>query len=518
MQGHLSNAVETIGFNGMVLDVAGHSLVDAGGREVRLTQGEFAILVALARRPGQVLSREQLLNAVSGRWADAFDRSIDNLIARLRGKIERHVKKPRTIITVRGAGYKFCARRDHLHVAMPTGSAAARHGILALPLADLGDGRNLRHFTAAVSAALWSELKTVVGAQVHYNDERANAHEVARQFGLGYIVRASVRQDDDKVSVVVQMTDAATGDPLWVDRFDGDLSGIAGFQHEVTARVTRAINLEFTDIEARRSLARAGTPNADDLLKLGFAFLYRPRSPQNLARARGFLKRAFDINDRRAEALAGLAQTHISDTLCRWSHDPAGQVRLAEEQVARAVEINPKLGYAHHVKGLILRVQQQHERALAAFDKAVQLSPSLAPAHAELGFTKQVLDRGASGFARMHESLAQARRISPRESVLANWLYGVGVGHLKCGDTSEAIGWLKESIDINPLPPALAYLASAYALRGDDLRARCTLSEFARRRPQETLATFGGRVLADHQILPGSRVFEGLRKAGLRET
>jgi TolB-like protein len=282
----LSNLVETIGFNGMVLDVAGHSLVDAGGREVRLTQGEFAILVALARRPGQVLSREQLLDAVSGRRADAFDRSIDNLIARLRGKIERH-KKPRIIVTLRGVGYKFCARRDHLHAALPMGSAAPRHGILALPLADLGDGRNLRHFSAAVSAALRSELKSVVGAQIHYNDERANAHEVARQLGLGYIVRASVRQDDDRVSVVAQMTDAATGDPLWVGRFDGDLSDISGFQHEVTARVTRAIDLEFTDIEARRSLTRAGTPNADDLLKLGFAFLYRPRSPQNLARARG---------------------------------------------------------------------------------------------------------------------------------------------------------------------------------------------------------------------------------------
>src|SRR5207344_2070593 len=57
MQGHLSNSVETIGFNGMVLDVAGHSLVDAHWREVSLTRGEFAILVALARRPGQVLSR-----------------------------------------------------------------------------------------------------------------------------------------------------------------------------------------------------------------------------------------------------------------------------------------------------------------------------------------------------------------------------------------------------------------------------------------------------------------------------
>jgi two-component system, OmpR family, response regulator len=105
MQGHLSNSVETIGFNGMVLDVAGHSLVDAHEREVSLTRGEFAILVALARRPGQVLSREQLLNAVSGRCADAFDRSIDNLIARLRLCAAR---------SSRGAvhGFGGCAARD----------------------------------------------------------------------------------------------------------------------------------------------------------------------------------------------------------------------------------------------------------------------------------------------------------------------------------------------------------------------------------------------------------------------
>lgn len=513
MPGQLSNTVETIGFNGMVLDVAGHSLIDADGREVNLTQGEFAILVALARRPGQVLSREQLLNAVSGRNANTFDRSIDNLIARLRRKIEQPVKKPRIIVTVRGAGYKFCAQRD-LRAALPLSST--REGILVLPFADVGDGRNLRHFTAGVSAALRSELRTIAGAQVHYHDQRANAHEVANQLGSRYIVRASVRQDDDKVRVIVQMTDAATSDPLWVDRFDGELSSISSFQHEVAARLARAIDLEFADIEARR-LAHAAMPGADDLLKLGFAFLYRPRALQNLARARDFLERSLAKDRRRAETLAGLAQTHISDTLCRWSQDPADQVRLTEEQVARAIEINPRLGYAYQVKGLVLRVQQQYEGALAAFDKAIQLSPSLAPAHAELGFARKALDRGASRMGRMHESLAQARRISSREPVLANWLYGVGVSHLKCGDTAEAIGWLKDSIDINPLPPTLAYLASAYALQGDDLRARRTLSEFVRWRPHETLATFSRRVFADHQIPPGSFVFEGLRKAGLRE-
>jgi hypothetical protein len=49
------------------------------------------------------------------------------------------------------------------------------------------------------------------------------------------------------------------------------------------------------------------------------------------------------------------------------------------------------------------------------------------------------------------------------------------------------------------------------------LRAHRLLGEFVRKQPRETLTTFGRRVLADHQIFPGSRVFEGLRKAGLRE-
>jgi tetratricopeptide (TPR) repeat protein len=222
------------------------------------------------------------------------------------------------------------------------------------------------------------------------------------------------------------------------------------------------------------------------------------------------------LDDRNAEALAGLAHTHISDILCRWSADPSAQIRRADEAVARALESKADLAYAYHVRGLVLRVRQQDERAIAAFDMAVQLNPSLAPAHAELGFARQRLDGIEDGLPHALEAVALARNISPRDPVLANWLYGIGVGHLKVGKNAEAIRLLNESIGLHPLPPALAYLAAAYALSGDDARARSTLCEFRRVRPRETLREFGRRTLADHQILSGSRVFEGLRKAGLR--
>jgi DNA-binding response OmpR family regulator len=97
----------------------GHLEIDLGARAVRLagetrtlTAYQFDLLVALAERAGRVLSREQLLGAVKGAALDPFDRSIDVHIGRLRAAIEDDVKRPRHIVTVRGAGYVFAKVHD----------------------------------------------------------------------------------------------------------------------------------------------------------------------------------------------------------------------------------------------------------------------------------------------------------------------------------------------------------------------------------------------------------------------
>jgi two-component system OmpR family response regulator len=79
--------------------------VTLSGREVFLTGYEFALLLALARRAGRVLSREQLMELARGSAEDAFDRSIDVHVSRLRQKLGDDPKRPRLIKTVRGAGY-----------------------------------------------------------------------------------------------------------------------------------------------------------------------------------------------------------------------------------------------------------------------------------------------------------------------------------------------------------------------------------------------------------------------------
>ena len=82
------------------------------GTERPMTSHQFNLLLAMAERAGRVLSREQLMELVRGEPLEAFDRSIDVHVARIRAAIEDDPRKPRRVITVRGAGYVFARSQD----------------------------------------------------------------------------------------------------------------------------------------------------------------------------------------------------------------------------------------------------------------------------------------------------------------------------------------------------------------------------------------------------------------------
>jgi two-component system phosphate regulon response regulator OmpR len=93
--------------------------IDTAARAVRLdgvpcdlTGYQFGLLAALAEKAGRVLSRDALMNLVKGEHLEAFDRSIDVHMSRIRAAIEDDPKKPRRVITVRGAGYVFAKVQD----------------------------------------------------------------------------------------------------------------------------------------------------------------------------------------------------------------------------------------------------------------------------------------------------------------------------------------------------------------------------------------------------------------------
>ena len=106
-----ATAAQVLRFGSLEIDRDAR-VVTVAGAPCELTSYQFDLLVALAERAGRVLTRDQIMEAVRGRELEAFDRSIDVHMGRIRAAIEADVKAPKRILTVRGVGYVFARQQD----------------------------------------------------------------------------------------------------------------------------------------------------------------------------------------------------------------------------------------------------------------------------------------------------------------------------------------------------------------------------------------------------------------------
>ena len=102
---------DVLRFGRLEIDL-GARVARVGGQPCDLTSHQFDLLVVLAQSPGRVLSRDQIMDSLKGHPLEAFDRSIDVHISRIRAVIEDDPKAPRRVLTVRGAGYVFAKKQD----------------------------------------------------------------------------------------------------------------------------------------------------------------------------------------------------------------------------------------------------------------------------------------------------------------------------------------------------------------------------------------------------------------------
>ena len=105
----VSESAQLIAFGDWRLDTTARHLLDAEGTIVALSGAEYRLLRVFLDHPQRVLTRDQLLNLTQGRQADAFDRSIDLLVSRLRQRLRDEAREPRYIKTLRSEGYVFSA-------------------------------------------------------------------------------------------------------------------------------------------------------------------------------------------------------------------------------------------------------------------------------------------------------------------------------------------------------------------------------------------------------------------------
>jgi TolB-like protein/class 3 adenylate cyclase/cytochrome c-type biogenesis protein CcmH/NrfG len=377
--------------------------------------------------------------------------------------------------------------------SLPLVAALPRLSIIVLPFDNLTGDPSQDYFSDSITDDLTTDLSHIPESFViarntsfTYKGKAVNVREVGRELGVRYVLEGSVRRTNDQIKINVQLIDATTGSHLWADRVEAPAIDLPELQDEIISKIALALNVELINAESLRGLReRPNNPDAVDLTMRGWSIVLRPHTPESLREARQYFEKALELDERREQALVGLAETHIFEIGMMWSKDVPGQLNLAIEAIAKALDISPKYARAHYLHAITLRMKRKYDAALAALDHALDLDRNLAPAEAQRSLVLTYMGRPDEALA----PIVKAFRLSPRDFNLSNWLSILGVAHLQLDNINAAIEAFLKAIAANSkLAQNHFLLAAAYEIVGRREEALVALAEFLKLRPSATLS------------------------------
>jgi TolB-like protein len=444
-----------------------------------LTRSEFTLLVAFVRKPGRVLSRDHLLDALGHRAeAEPYDRSIDVLVGRLRKKIEPDPKAPRFILTVVGEGYKFAAKVLEAAPVTPEPSSAIpdRPSIAVLPFANLSGDPEQEYFIHGVVEEIITALSRIPwlfviarNSRLAYESRTVDVKQVGRQLGVRYALEGSVRKVGARVRVAAQLIDTTNGAHLWADRFDGSMEDVFALQDNVAASVAGVIEPALQAAEAARSICRSTTDlGAYDCYVRALAVV-QPMTKEAIFEALGLLEQAIASDRYYGPALALAASCHMQFVNYSWVTDPQIARHKAVDLARRALRVARDDPAVIAGAAMILAVFGENIDTMTALtDQALALNPSCARGWYHSGFLRLM----AGNPNRAIELAETSLRLSPRtRSGPVHTL--IGASHFLSRRFNEAIPKLLLALEETPnFPVACRYLAACYARMGrlDDAR------------------------------------------------
>ena len=399
---------------------------------------------------------------------------------------------------------------------------APRLSIVVLPFANLSNDPEQEYFADGITDDLTTDVARIQGSLViarntafTYKGKPIDAKQLGRELGVRYVLEGSVQRSGNQVRINTQLVDAETGGHLWAERFDRDIGNLFALQNEITSRIARALQLQLPIAEARRP---TNNPDALDYMLRGRAVLARPISRENSDEAVTLFETALALDPQAADAAAWLAVALTVRVIDELSAFPNVDLQRAERLAAQALAASPDSALAHHARGQVLRAQSRCKEAIPEFETAIALDRSRAPAYANVGWCKFLTGSVDDAIPYFE----QAMRISPYGPGIALWYGRMGVMKLLQSHTDEAIVWLEKATSENArLASVQAYLAAAYALKGDTVRARTALAEAQRlSSAYSSLASVEKSIWYDNpevRALAEATYFPGLRRAGMPE-
>ena len=484
--------MQTIRFDAFELDTGAGELRKQGVR-IRLQEQPLRILQMLLACPGQVVTRDELRNALwpTNSYVD-FDQGLNRAINKLREALGDSAENPRFVETLAKRGYRFIgdlarARREI-------------RSLLVLPLESLSQDSEQGYFAEGLAEILTTTLAKISALRVlsrttaaYYKRAHKTLPEIARDLDVDGVVEGSVLRSEGRVRVSVQLLHAPTDTHMWAENYEREMRDILVLQGDVARAIAHEIQVRITPREeAQLSHTPVVDPEAFDACLRG-RYFWDKRTPAAIAQAMQSFEQAIARDPGFSAAYAGLAECFSA--LSWWSYAPPEKgLARAKDLASRTVETDPTLAEAHAALAWAVQYYDyDFKTAEREFRRAIELDPNYSVACYRFGMTLAHLGRfeeaiaeatcavrldplayNLSGavawvymFARQNDRLLSHARRSVElhpDVPLSHW--ALGYAHLETGDLESAIAEMRVATQLTDATLFRALLAETYAVAG----------------------------------------------------
>jgi DNA-binding winged helix-turn-helix (wHTH) protein/TolB-like protein/cytochrome c-type biogenesis protein CcmH/NrfG len=449
-------------------DPTTNELRQAGGEAVRIEPKTMEVLMALAVRPGEVVSRERLLAEVWG-GVVVGDEALTQCIIKLRRALGDSPKAPAYIETISKRGYRLIAvvgaepaplpRHPRRWVwataaAVLVAAAAAYYfaapqvpvapmalaeplTVTVMPFELVGPGQEHEYLARGIGSDLMTDLSRLRGLQLI----SASAGKAA---SAAYVVTGSVQRDGSSLRINVRLMNSRTGQQIWTERYDRPFGDLLALQSEITRSVAEHLPGRISEAERQRLASRyTQNPQAYDYFLRGQA-LFLVRRTQDNQEARALFGKALELDPKFARAYAALAMTYAMDYRYQSSAEASAPLARARELAEAARQIDPGIPEVYWALGFVQAQSRRHDEALKSLQKAVELNPSYADAYALMGGIHTYLGQPAKSIPLLRTAL----RLNPDGGHLYFLL--IGRAYFFENDVEQAIFNLRQAHARNP--------------------------------------------------------------------
>ena len=455
--------------------------------------------------PGGITVSEAVQGAVRGRvsatFADQGEQQVKNIVHTVHAY--RLVKAQREAVT--GA------------LDRSGKPASEKPSIAVLPFANMSGDPEQEYFADGISEDILTGLSKLRwffviarNSSFTYKGKAVDVKRVARELGVRYVLEGSVRKGGNRVRITTQLIDASTGNHIWADRYDGDLTDVFALQDEITKKVVAAIEPKLLEAEGIRSQNRSPEDlGAWDMVIQANSLFWRLTKAE-IEAAIAILQRAVERYPNYAPAHSMLAFDLLVSGYIGWAlMEP--QLQQAASLAARAEELDHGDPWAHLALGYVAFVRRRTSAAAAEFQRALALNPNFAAAHGYLGWALAFDGQSEQAIAHLKEAI----RMSPHDPQNAIFNTGLAIAHYLAGRFVEAVEYGRETLQQRSAFTAghRIYCASL-AQNGQIDEAREALARLKAVHPDLSIAWIESNV--PYTAAPMAKFVEGMRKAGLQ--